>query len=349
MAHMANVEMRQSWRIDWTARPGRRSVLALIFTAAAIYACEETVITGPSGPPPPTTSVPPDEPPFSPGVMFSWDDTRGILVFPGTQASEPQIQALDNRLRNMGWPTPTYHVCSEVAEWEHTLWADGEPAFSKTNLDNLRRFLRVTAEMGSQVLLDVFCTMRDNHAWMSANDVRGTNAERYATTVADIAKRYDHVAIHVSNEAWHPDSWFRGRLGRIRLIRDTLRIAGFRGLIGADDGVKPGNLVYNPDYRRLGFWPDFHPWREIKGKDSPPSRSDFREMRQRNGDLVVISEPIAYSSWRTGGCCTDSRELVTRNMCDAEAEGLVWFLHSTDGLQWPALVSHFEWIPRGCA
>lgn len=58
---------RHSWRIDWTARPGRRSALALalVFTAAAMYACDEMVVTGPSGggsPPSEPTPVPPSPP-----------------------------------------------------------------------------------------------------------------------------------------------------------------------------------------------------------------------------------------------------------------------------------------------
>lgn len=343
------------WRIDWTARPARRFWLALVFTAIGICACDESVITGPSGggdpPPPTTTSTPPEDIPFNPGVTFSWDDTRGILVFAATQASEAQIQALDNRLRMSGWPTPTYHICSETWRWDGTPWAIGTAPFSKQNLDNLRRFLRVTAELGSQVLLDVFCTVRDDKPWMNArNESELKNAERYAITVAEIAKDSDHIAIHVANEPWHQDSWFDERTDRLRLIRDTLRMAGFRGMIGADDnGARPGDTKYDSGYRSLGFWPDFHPWRhDGMGRDLVPTRDDFREMRERNPfGRVVISEPIAYSSWRTGGCCTDNRELVTRNMRDAEAEGLVWFFHGTDNLQWPTLVQHFEWIPEG--
>lgn len=308
--------------------------------ALSLFACDNASVS-PAGPtttstPPATTTVPPV---FNPGIMFDWNGTRGILVFAGTQAQESDIMILDSTLRGLGWPTPTYHVCSEVARWESTPWADGEEPFSDENLENLRRFLRVTAELGSQVLLDVFCTVRDAPAWMDMN------GELYAQTVAEIAKEYEHVAIHIANEAWHGDSWFQNNDGRLRLMRDTLRTAGFQGLIGSDDNAsRPGDTRYNRAWRDLGFWPDFHPWRLEATR--LPNRADFAEMAERNPfGTVVISEPIAYSTWRDEDCCTADQEIILRNMRQAEAEGLIWIYHSTCGLEWPKLCATFDWIP----
>ncbi len=285
-------------------------------------------------------------PTHAPGLPFSWESTRGILVFAGTQATSSQILQLDSRLRSAGWPRPLYHVCSETEQWLPPIpWPAGPSALSDENLDALMTFLSATAGTGSQVLLDVFCTVRDDPVWMDEHAVE------YARTVGRIASEFAHVAIHIANEPWHGGSWFDNRVDRLKLIRDVLRDAGFMGPVGADDNAsRPGDVVYNRDYRDLGFWADFHPWREdAEGNDLVPRRKDFREMVDRNpfSPVHVISEPIAFSVDREGGCCTDSRDLVIRNMCDAEAEGLVWTYHSTDGLSWPSLVAHFSWIPPG--
>ncbi len=310
--------------------------------------------SSPDPPPPTPTTTTTTAPVFNPGVTFSWNDTRGILVFAGTQAREGEIISLDGRLRGMGWPTPFYHVCSEVARWESTPWADGPEPFSEENLENLERFLRVTAEIGSQVMLDVFCTVRDAPNWMTGNQTwvingrqrTGNRGEIYAELIGSMLEPYDHVVVHVANEIWHPASWFRGSTSRIRAHRDAIRAGGFRGEIGTDDNSSGArDVIYNDAFRGLGFWPDFHPWREIDGRDSVPNREDLRKMVRRNSwGRVVISEPIAYSETRGGGCCTDNRNLVTQYMRDAEAEGIVWTYHSTDGLLWPQ--QSFGWLPQ---
>lgn len=300
----------------------------LIGTFEALLACGDGAVTLPEPPSIPVPPVPDPPPPF-PGVDFSWADTRGILVFAGTQAQEGQIRALDNRLRAQGWPTPTYHVCAEVASWEHTPWADGPAYDSSENLENLRRFLRTTADLRSQVLLDIICTIRDDGTSFDA-------LRAWTKVVAVEAAKWNHIAIHICNEHWHPQSSIRS-VGKIRTLRDDTRVAGFRGLVGSDDNSsRPGDFDYT--LRGLGFIPDFHPYR-----NPDPTKAELREMRERNGLPLVISEPTAYSSWRGGGCCTASRKQIRRYMERAESLGIVWTFHSTDGLEWPTKT--FEWIP----
>ena len=317
------------------------SVLKTLICAATVVfalsiACNED-IAGPTPLPiplpPPGPATKPSDPVFNPGVDFV-HGTRGILVFAGTQATENEIQALDSRLRGLGWSRPSYHVCAEVADWEHTRWSDGPPAFSKENLENLDRFLAVTADLGSQVLLDVVCTIRDTSSF--------DRIVEFAQIIGNRIKDYDHVAVHIANEYWHPSSNIRNTV-YMQWLRDTIRVAGFKGMIGTDDNAgRPGQYIYDPALRRLGFWTDFHPWRI-----PVPNRHDFRRMVQRNPEPVVISEPIAYSSeYGDEGCCTASREVIMDYVCGAELEDITMYYHSTDGLLWPS--KNFEWIPGSC-
>ena len=125
-------------------------------------------------------------------------------------------------------------------------------------------------------------------------------------------------------------------------LRDTLRGAGFLGMIGTDDNAgQPRDILYNPGLKRLGFWNDFHPWRV-----PVPTRSDFRRMVEANGLPLVISEPKAYSSTLAGNCCSDNRAEIKQMICAGEKEGATMYYHSTDGLLWPTV--DFEWIPGEC-
>ena len=174
----------------------------------------------------PPPNAPPAESPapaFNPGVDFA-HGTRGILVFAGTQATEGQIQALDSRLRGMGWARPSYHVCAETADWEHTPWADGPPAFSRENFENLERFLQVTAELGSQVLLDGVCTIRDTASF--------DRIVKFTEKVGVIAAPFDHVAMHIAtvesctfdgsgSSSDHPGIVNRSRLMGLRVIQSS--------------------------------------------------------------------------------------------------------------------------------
>ena len=314
-----------------------RLLLALAFV---LISCgDNATVTGPtpSMVPPPSTEESPPSPPVSRGNMFSWADTRGLLIFAGTQASESQIRQLDSRLRALGWPTPTYNVCSETAEWEGTLWADGPTALSDKNLENLQRFLRVTAELGSQVRLNIFCTVRDNHLWMREN------LTSYTTKVAIISAQYDHLSLSVANEPYHRDSYFKHNLEAMRQVRDTARMAGFGGLMGADDSLgcpDPKVCNFEYQYRSLGFLPDFHPFR------SPdPGQGTLRALVEVNGLPLIISEPTCYSAWRDDPLCTADQARILGYMRRSERLGIVWFFHSTDGLQWPQK-PHFDWIPQ---
>lgn len=306
-------------------------------------------ITGPTPPPPPPIDEPqdpePQDPPFNPGSTFGFSGTRGILLFPGTQATRASITSLHNRAKMAGWPRITWHVCAETVEWEGTPWYDfqvnGGPddVYTQENLDNLTSFLNTTADLGDQVILDVFCTVRDNQAWL-----RRGNLEKWSQTVGEIAAPYQHVAIHVANEPWHPASAFRD-VSYLRRARDTMRRAGFMGHIGADDNAsRPGDHRYSSDYRNLGFWPDFHPWRESQGQDLIPTREELEDIRSKNSfGTVVISEPIAYSPWLGGGCCTDRKQLITRYMQRTESLRMMFIYHSTSGLEDPN--KPFDWLP----
>ena len=260
-------------------------------------------------------------------------------MFPGAQGTRGQIESLDAKLRGRGWPIPTYNVCSEVTEWAGTPWNDGPPAFSKENLDNLRRFLKVTAELGSQVKLNIFCTLRDNKSWMATNYIK------YTKTIVAIAKDFDHLTLDVSNEAIHPGSWFEADPNRIRTVRDVARQAGWTGLMGTDDNIgRMGGFDYQ--FRSLGFIPEFHPFR-----NPDPGPGWFDKLQLAHG-FVVISEPTAYSTWRKAPnpdrerdwCCTDNKDQILAYMRRVEARGMVWFYHSTVGLEWP--LSSFVWIPE---
>lgn len=314
----------------------KRLVLAL---ALVLITCDSN-FTGPEpvtlpAPPPPLGDAPPPEPVFNPGIDFSWMAAgRGILLFPATQSTELQVRRLHNKLLAASWPQPiVYHVCAEVADWGHTRWNDGPPAFGRENLDNLTNYLDTTADMGALVLLDAVCTIRDTAPFERIND--------FVALVAERARDYNHVALHVANEHWHPASHVRN-ISQVRAMRDTLRNHGFMGPIGADDkSISLKDVTYNPGLKRLGMWPDFHPPR-----NPPPGRGFMRGLVAANPwGRVVISEPIAYSvEYGHEDCCTADKEVILRNMRNAEAEGIVWFYHGTDNLGWPD--TPIGWVPR---
>lgn len=346
----------------------KRWLTILGMALAILVGCDNSSVTGPSPPPPPPPPVdpePPSPPPFNPGSPFGFTGTRGILVFPGTQATETDIRALHNRARAAGFPRITWHACAETVEWEGTPWLDftinGGPddVYTRENLQNLINFLTVTADLGDQVIMDVFCTVRDNHKWMEAQGLyegpfhpdalSGSNWWIWSTLVAYNSREFEHVAFHIANEPWHPASWFRNDLrgvSKLRDARDSMRLAGFRGHIGADDNLgRPGDHRYNREYRDLGFWPDYHPWREdADGNDLIPTSAELEDIKRKNPfGTGVFSEPIAFSPWRGGGCCTDNKRLVTRYMERVERLDMMFIYHSTSGLEWPG--QQFDWLP----
>jgi len=314
-----------------------RNWLILMAIIVAVNCNDSMVSPTPLELPLPNEPEPPPLAPVSRGVMFSWEGTRGILLFAGTQGTKGQISHLDSKLHSAGWPMVTYNVCSETGAWEHTPWNDGPPPFSQENLDNLRRFLTVTAELGSQVKLNIFCTLRDNTDWMV------TNAKKYTRIVAEIASKFDHIVLSIANEPYHQSSKWLQRLDNMRRVRDWARLAGFHGMMGADDKAgRDGNVSYQ--YRSLGFTPEFHPFR-----NPDPGPGWFDKLQRAHG-LVVISEPTAYSVWRKppkgrerDWCCTDNKAQILSYMRRVETRGMVWFYHSTVSLEWP--LSSFDWIP----
>lgn len=309
------------------------SILYRCVGLALLFACNRTTVTMPD--------LPTDDTPLvliNRGIDFSWDGTRGALLFAGTQGTEPQLRALIARFNSV-WPGKqlVFNMCSETSGWFGTLWALGPPALSPENRENLARFLRVTAETGTLVRLNIFCSVRDQLGWMDKY------AEQYARQVATDVRDFNHVFLSVSNEPVHPDSWFNrpNTMERLRRIRDIARLAGFVGPMGADDGLARGAGVYEYAYSHLGFVPDFHPFR-----NPDPQRKHFRRLVAANGLPLIISESTCYSTWHDlGGLCTDDKEQILDYLRGAEREGIVFFFHSTDGLQWPQK-PHFDWIPE---
>ena len=318
-----------------------RKYIGLILLSIVVGCNYKDCDNNPTSPIPPTPTPPPVDPtppppPFNPGIPFSWDDTRGILAFPGTQATEAEIIALDSLLLSKGWPTITYHVCAETSFWEvqGAPWPAGPTPFDgKENLDNLRRFLSTTAELGSQVLLDVYCTVRDE----SEESVDDNRFFSWASKVAKEVKDYDHVALHISNEYWHPRSRLRSS-GAMHWAHSEIR-KHFDGLVSSDDNFNPGDIRFN-DLGGILQFADAHPWR-----NPDPTKREIREMVDRNGGFLVISEPTAYSIDVEGGCCTDDKQQILNYMNRCESiDGCIWMFHSTDGLGWPAK-GDFDWIP----
>lgn len=292
--------------------------------------------TGPT-PPPTTTTTTTTVPPHDRGIPFSFRNTRGILVFPGTQASAGEIRQLDIRLARAGWPRPFYHVCAETSFWRAQnipLPGGPQPFDDGENVENLVRFLDTTAQLGSQVLLDVYCTVRDARPEAVPDD----RFFAWAGKVARIASEYDHVAIHIANEWWHGGSRLRDEAA-MRRAHWNIRLY-FSGLVSSDDNFNPGDIRFN-SIGGILQWPDAHPWR-----NPDPNLRQIQDMVDRNAGFLVISEPTAYSSWSNEGCCTKSKAQIMTYMQRCESTpGCVWTFHSTDGLRWPAEVSSFEWIP----
>lgn len=328
-------------------------ILPLLSTLLLLVACPLEDCSSPSAPDnggQTTTTIPVEPTPQNYGIDFAWDNVRGALYFAATQGTEGELMFLINEYQS-AWPGKqfTLNTCSETSGWKNSMprtkteWAKGPAPLSQENRDNLQRFLRVTAEMGILVRLNIFCSVRDDIAWMDLN------AEDYARQVAEDVRDFNHVFLSISNEPIHPGSWFNqpNTMARLSLIRDIARDAGFLGMMGTDDGIRRGGGVFEYAYRNLfkPSTPDFHPYR-----NPDPSTKVFRRMVKANGLPTVISESTCYSKWRENdGLCTDDKFQLTDTMCRAERAGITYFTHSTDGLQWPQKLD-IEWIPvASCA
>ena len=330
------------WRIDWTARPGRRSVLALVFTAAAIYACQDAVITGPSGggaPPPATTSAPDIQPPRV-DAPFSFDGAIGFSLFAGARASRDEVRSIYSRAQSRLGPRAYARVCAEVQSWPggDRSWLprgvsakpfdESAPAYIQ-----LLRFLDETARIhGAQVLVVPICNLKED-------GTTPRNREKWVRTVASLASEYEHTALEVVNEWRHENSSIsEGEIAN--LLRAARR--EFNGLIGTDDNAHPGDLTYNPSLRGLVDFPSFHPWR-----NPDPTLRDLRKFADINGDYV-LSETTAYDGQfgRLGGCCTDDRNQIIRYLkdCQAVAECHPVY-HCVGCLGWPE--TEITWFPGG--
>jgi hypothetical protein len=290
----------------------------------------------------------PFPPKKDPGVTFTWNQTRGILTFGGTNAEPAEITSLVEEARSRGWRGITFNTCAETSFWDSqgTPWAANatpDPFDGEENLEQLERYLDATASAGVQVLLNVYCTVRDE----PRSVVPDARFFRFARTVAGMAGEYNHVHLSVANEWWHRSASTESRLrapGAMERAISEIRASGYSRDITSDSNFfinRFGEEVI--EFDSIGgrlYPPTAHPWRSPN-----PTKSQLRRMAQRYPDLV-ITEPTAYSTTRGGGCCTADRAEIVRYMCDAEFVGIIWFYHSTDGLGWPNMGS-FEWLPRG--
>ena len=317
-------------------------MVSLLLLLASCGDNEFTSPTPPPAPPPPTTSIPPPPDPFNPGAQFRLVGTRGMLVFAGTQASSGEIQDLWARTVAANWPTVTWHVCSEVSRWaaQGAPLASGPPENSDENIENLIRFLDTAADLNTQVLLDVFCTIRDARP----SSITDQELLEYAQRIALIANEYNHVAIHVSNEWWHGGS----RLKENAMMDRAYNVinAHFDGLISSDQNMTRNNKRERFDTRggRLE-WADWHPFR-----NPDPTARDLEIIAGVNPG-AWISEPTAYDpdapkNPRRDLCCTANKQQIMDYMHNAERVGLIWTHHSRcPGLLWPQLCASPDWIP----
>lgn len=345
------------WRIDWTARIGRRAVLALTFTAAALYACQESVITGPGGggtPPPPTSSVPVDVRPPRVDAPFAFEGNIGFTLFAGARASREEIRLVFSRAQSRLGPRAYARVCAEVQSWpggDRPWLPRGVTArpFDETAPAYLQieRFLDETARIhGAQVLLVAVCNLKED-------GTSPANREKWVRTVARLASEYEHVALEVVNEWKHPNSSvtepeMASLLGAAR--------AEFNGLIGTDGGVRRGDLRYPAALRGLVSFVSVHPCRTDerpgglkcgwRGGGQNPTRADLRELVEKNGP-VVLSETTAYDGQfgrLGGGCCTEDRNVIIRYVDDCRAvDGCDFVYHCVGCLGWPE--TEIVWMP----
>ena len=303
------------WRIDWTARPGRRSVLALVFTVAAIYACEESVITGPSGgggPPPPTTSVPPvNIVPPRVDAPFDWGVYHGFTAFASGEPSqsEQDVRLLFGEAMANGWNTA--RKCSETQFWS----GPGFPTMPM-DIERLKWWLDIVATIpGAQVLLIGDCTNKGPLPESEGRD--------WARAVGKLAAGYANVAIETHNEfknckhrGWGPHCPTKSD------VAEHIRIYKNMGVeyVTVDEGVCKDDL----EKGRLGFglfglgaWPaDFHPCREYpfgSGVPWDPNKRFLRELVDRNG-MILLSETVAWTdnSGRCSGLRTCDEDRIQR-------------------------------------
>ena len=294
------------WRIDWTARPGRRCVLALVFIAAAIYACQESVITGPSGggaPPPTTSTLPVDIRPPRVDAPFEWENYHGFTAFASGEPShtEEDIRTLFGVAMANGWNTA--RKCSETEFWPGTAALPIMPR----DLERLEWWLDIAATIpGAQVLLIGDCTLK--------GPVPEEDGREWARKVGKLAAKYENVAVETHNEyrncggrGWGP------HCPRKSDVAEHIRIYRNKGVefVTADQGICKPDLAGDKLGFRLanaGAWPaDFHPCRDWPiGSKEPwdPNKRFLREMVARNG-MVLLSETVALMD--TSGICDGLR------------------------------------------
>lgn len=326
------------WRIDWTARPGRRSVLALVFFAAAIYACQDSVITGPSGGggPPPTTSVPPDIGPPRVDAPFEWSTYAGFSSFALGKPGDTESHVLSVYAAHMSAGWNTGRICSEAE-----FWTGDKPYLPQKprDIERLRWLLEIIATIpGAQVLLIGDCTLK--------RQIPLAGTFHWAEKVAAVAATFQNVAIETHNEPmncrgrtdWGGSAAYCPSESEIRKHIKMYRRAGVEE-VTVDQGIDRSDADHRFDYFSLGAWPaDFHPIRtksHVSNEPWDPNRNFLRSLIDRNG-FILLSETVALGPGLSGDCSglrtcdLDRLNRFIRACADAGDCGFTF--HSEEGL-----------------
>ncbi len=306
-----------------------------IALAVLLMACGDApMVTGPSPVASPTQPIDPPAPvEIRNDVEPDLWSIKGSSGFALAQYDDSHIRAFIENLIRQGYDC--VRVCGETTYWGFAYLPAGPDLEGAA--EDVRKLLRVTAEYaGFSVLLVPTCTIRDHRDFAT---IRG-----WTQRVADIVieKDYKHVFFEAVNEYWHPASNVRGKDAKvadlIRILRSTGR------LVGTDDNIVPGSVVYNPALRRVVDFPSVHPWR-----NPDPTRREIKRIVDKNGGLVVFSETTAYATQeevdtfgllgkgtvalRGGGTEGDRRRVIReyKEACES-VPGCIWFAHSIEGL-----------------
>jgi len=324
---------------DWNFLFATTLAMVMVF---ALSNCDVDPPTRPTPTPPPAPAPGPPSPPLA--AQFAWDDAVGFTAFSATMGSEGEVRALWHRALANGFNTA--RVCAEVQTWGFTGYLpDGEPAESEENIENLRRWLKVTASIpGAQTLLMPVCTMKEDGTPL-------TNVTSWVRFVAKEAAKYPNVAIEVVNEVWKTDSSLRSTEIKIQLLREA-RASCPQCPLGMDDKFNRPSDVYPRKLRRFVDFPSAHLWRDPPN----PGPRVFRRMVQNNGGLLVFSETVPFGdaddrarypsiSGRNPNHIADRNRVINLLKSCYSVPGCVLFLHGFRHLGYPDGAS-LPWFPK---
>lgn len=300
------------WRIDWTARPRRRSVLALAFTAAAIYACDESVITGPSGgggPPPTTTSIPSPILPAPPRVDESpmlGSNIVGFTAFADVETYDPgagyeTLEGFERQyivrklvyMRSRGYNTA--RVGAQTDGWcgsDAFYLPCGTTPFTPEWRENLIGFLELSARVDGMFVQLI-------PTFTHKGDTCGTPCLVELTReVVKIVQegRYRHVFWEAFNEFNHPITREAGNL-RESVLKAVLReLPRPRGTDLPDNGGEGDGWRGNPDQSAvdgaigLMDYVAYHPSRNPE----PTEKAYRRTILLSRGKPVLWNETVSW-------------------------------------------------------